>query len=66
MCPSETSMAELTIKMLLFNIVIVNESLLLTLANGELSTSQVEERGFILRDLEFPFSHTEGLFLLWA
>lgn len=38
MCPSETSMAELTIKMLLFNIVIVNESLLLTLANGELSS----------------------------
>lgn len=57
-CPGETSTAELINKMLLFNIVDVHESLLLTLANGELSSESVEEPRFILGHLEFPFSHT--------
>lgn len=60
MCPGEASTAERINKMLLFNVVDVNESLLLTLANGELSSKSVEEPGFILGDLEFPFSHTKA------
>lgn len=55
--PGEASTAELIIKKLLFNIVYVSESPLLTLANGK----SVEELGFIPGDVEFPFSHTEGL-----
>lgn len=48
-CPGEVSVAELTIKKLLFNIVDVSESPILTLASGVLSTKSVEELGFILR-----------------
>lgn len=58
-------MAELFGKILLFNIVYVNESLLLTLANRDLSSETVEELGFILRDLELLLLHIEGLSLLW-
>lgn len=55
----------LTIEKLLFSISDVDESVLLTLANGEFSSESVEKLGFILRELDFPFSHTEGLSLLW-
>lgn len=65
MCPGEASTAELINKMLLFNVVDVNESLLLTLANGELSSKSVEEPRFILGDLVSILSH-RGLSLLWT
>lgn len=42
MCPSKTCMAKLTIK-ILFNIVYVSDSLLLTLANGQLHSESMEE-----------------------
>lgn len=59
-------MAELFGKILLFNTVYVNESLLLTLANRDLSSETAEELRFILRDLEFLLLLTEGLSLLWT
>lgn len=52
-CPGEASTAELIIKKLLFNIVYVSASPLLTLANGK----SMEELGFILGDVVSILSH---------
>ena len=56
-CPGEVSKAELTIKKLLFNIVVVSESPVLILASGVLSSKSMEELGFILRPRVSILSH---------